>query len=66
MPGGRVSGGLSWRPAGAGVTVAVVGWTYDRGASPTTGKGGKGMHDRERATECARPVAGLMSGPASP
>ena len=63
MPGGRVSGGLSWRPAGAGVTVAVVGWTYDRGASPTTGKE---MRDRERATERARPVAGLMSGPASP
>lgn len=48
------------------MTVAVVGWTYDRGASPTTGKGGKGMHDRERVTERARPVAGLMAGTASP
>ena len=63
MPGGRVSGGLSWRPAGAGVTVAVVGWTYDRGASPTTAKE---THDRGRATERARPVTGPMSGPASP
>ena len=48
------------------MTVAVVGWTYDRGASPTTGKGGTGMHDRERVTERARPVAGLMAGTASP